>query len=60
MITKEGKVINGMWNYGVLDEEQNRKKGCIESILSGLKYNSKRIVTKLSSYKYFQVINEYS
>ena len=35
MITPKGEVINGIWNYGVQDENQMKKKGFIDSIING-------------------------
>ena len=54
MITKEGKVINGVYSYGVLNEDLTDKKiGLKDSIVVGLESQTRWILTKLQSYKYF-------
>ena len=45
MITGDGKIVNGIWSYGVMNEDLTYKKiGCKDSLVVGIDHYA-RLVT---------------
>ncbi len=61
MVTNRGRVINGIYSYGVVNQDlTNKNLGCLDSLTMRIDQYTRQILTKLQSYQLYQVVGEYS